>query len=115
MTMHGNDLKRAPFRRRHRATRAVLFGLVLTLTGSAFYTSVLIIRRQEALHQVSRHNVSWTITQAAAEVARLQAAIGGHAITPTPKERQAILLRLDIVTSRIPLLESDDARVSRRS
>ena len=108
MAVQGIVAGGASSRRRLRAARALLYGLVLTLTASACYTSVLILRRQEALNQVSRHNVSWTISQAATEVARLQAALGSYALRPGPTEREALQLRMDLLASRLTLLEDGE-------
>lgn len=89
-------------------TRTVLLSLVALLIASAIYTSMLIIERQTALRQVSRYNVSWTVSQAAMEVTRLQAAVGAFAIHPGARERAAVRLWMDIVASRIPLLEAGE-------
>jgi diguanylate cyclase (GGDEF)-like protein len=95
-------------RRGPRAPAIWLSGVIAVLAASALYASVLIVQRQAMLRDVSRYNVSWTVSQAAMEVTRLQAAVGAFAIRDGEAERDAVRLWLDIILNRVTLLESGE-------
>ena len=59
---------------RQRITVPVLAGLLAVLTAAAGYTSMLVAQQQNAPSEVSRYNITWLISQAGVEFARLQAA-----------------------------------------
>lgn len=87
------------------------FGFLIAiafLAAAAAYTSVLIIERQQSLRAISRYNVTWLVSQAALEVARLQTAIGSYRIRPDEENQEAVQLWLDIVTNRSLLLGSGE-------
>ncbi len=87
------------------------FGFLIAiafLAAAAAYTSVLIIERQQSLRAISRYNVTWLVSQAALEVARLQTAIGSYRILPDEENQDAVQLWLDIVTNRSVLLGSGE-------
>lgn len=97
---------RASFWRRF--PRLGFIALILFLALAAAYTSVLIVERQQSLRAISRYNVSWLVSQAALEVARLQSAIGQFRIEPDEDNRDAVQLWLDIVANRALLLAGGD-------
>jgi diguanylate cyclase (GGDEF)-like protein len=82
--------------------------VIVFLAAAAAYTSVLIIKRQQALQSISRYNVTWLVSQAAQEVARLQTAIGSYRIQPDEENQEAVQLWLDIVANRSQLLGGGD-------
>jgi diguanylate cyclase (GGDEF)-like protein len=87
------------------------FGFLIAiafLAAAAAYTSVLIIERQQSLRAISRYNVTWLVSQAALEVARLQTAIGSYRIRPDEENHETVQLWLDIVTNRSLLLGSGE-------
>lgn len=95
-------------RRAWRGLRGVQISLgilVTVLSLAAIGASILIIKRQAALQQAARYNVAWTVSQAATEVARLQAGVGAFGLHQGRAERDAVQLWMDIVASRVPLLE----------
>ncbi len=95
-------------RRRLAAIRALLIVLVAVFATTSVYVSTLIVQRNEALQQTSRYNTSFTIGQAAMEVARLQTALAAYALNPGRREADQVQLWHDIVAGRVPMLESGD-------
>src|SRR4051794_32543540 len=87
--------------------------LLFVLTTSflliaAVYTSVLIVKRQHSLPAVSRYNVSWLLSQAALEVAKLSSIAASSAIPGTVIDKENIQLWLDVVDNRVQLLSSGE-------
>jgi diguanylate cyclase (GGDEF)-like protein len=91
-----------------RSPKMYFFAVIAMLLAAAGYTSVLISERESALRRVSRYNVSQTVSQAAFELARFQAAVGASALIGGASERDAVGLWLDIVSNRIGLLDSGE-------
>src|SRR5687767_2422925 len=81
-----------------RVPRQGFLVVILFLTVAAAYTSVLILQRQESLRAVSRYNVTWLVSQAALEVARLQVAVRDYRLQPDEENLETVQLWLDIVT-----------------
>src|SRR6478609_587431 len=82
--------------------------VIVFLAAAAAYTSVLIIQRQRSLSAISRYNITWMVSQAALEVARLQSAIGTYRIDPDGDNLDTVQLWLDIVANRAQLLGGGD-------
>lgn len=99
---------RATPRRRLAIIRALLVVLVAGFATTSVYVSTLIVQRNEALQQTSRYNTSFTIGQAALEIARLQTMLASYALRPGQMEEEQVRLWHDIVAGRIPVLESGD-------
>jgi diguanylate cyclase (GGDEF)-like protein len=91
-----------------RSPKPYFLAVIIVLGASAAYISVLISDREEAMRRVSRYNVSQTISQAALELARLQVAIGGLALSGGERERDAIHRWMDVVSNRIGTLDSGE-------
>jgi diguanylate cyclase (GGDEF)-like protein len=104
----GKDSKGAVARRRLAFTRTLLVVLVGVLATTSVYVSTLIVQRNEALQQTSRYNVSFTIGQAAVEIARLQTVIATYVVRPGRREGEAVHLWHDIVAGRLSVLESSE-------
>lgn len=85
-----------------------LLGMVMMLTVAAAYTSLLIVRRQQALSEVSRYNIAWSLSQAALEVSRLQGAVAAALIPGSEVDEDSVQLWLDIVANRMQLFEGGD-------
>jgi diguanylate cyclase (GGDEF)-like protein len=98
----------ASARRRLAFTRTLLGLLVAVLATTSVYVSTLIVQRNEALQETSRYNTSFTISQAAVEIARLQTVIAIFMGNPGPKEREAVELWHDIVAGRLSVLETGE-------
>src|SRR6185312_9309111 len=64
------------------------------LVGAALYTSVLIVKRQQSLYAVSRYNATWLLSQAAVEVARLEAMVGAASIPDSGVGQEKVQLWL---------------------
>ena len=99
---------RVPVGKLTRAVRLCLLAMVPALVLAAVYTSFLIVQRQQALGEVSRYNVTWLVSQASLEVARLHGT-AAMALLPGGAEReQEVQLRLDVVANRTRLFEGGD-------
>ena len=92
------------------AFRGMFMAATLLLLIAAGYTSILIVQRQQSLQAISRYNVTWLISQAALEVARLQAIAGASAIADGGVGPEKVQLWLDIVANRVRLLDSGETR-----
>ena len=95
---------------RRRVAGAVFAGALAALTAGAAYTSVLVSRQQNAPSETSRYNVTWLISQAGVELARLHASVGGAALAGAAAGADEVQLRLDILANRIRLLEAGDVQ-----
>ncbi len=86
--------------------------LFIVATGflvlAAVYTSVLIVQRQQSLYAVSRYNATWLLSQAAVEVARLEAVVGASTMPDSGVGQDEVQLWLDIVGNRVRLLDSGE-------
>jgi signal transduction histidine kinase/ActR/RegA family two-component response regulator len=85
------------------------FTLLLAVVGllvftASVYTSLLIRDRQRALSQVSRYNVTWVTSQAALELARLEAVIGEFALAGRQGDASRVQIRFDIMANRVQVL-----------
>jgi diguanylate cyclase (GGDEF)-like protein len=93
--------------------------LFIVATGfliiAAVYTSLLILQRQKSLQDVSRYNVTWLLSQAAMEVARLEAVVGASIISESVVHHDDVQLWLDIVHNRVRLFDSGEVREFIRS
>lgn len=93
--------------------------LFIAATGflilAAVYTSMLIVQRQASLQAVSRYNVTWLLSQAAMEVARLEAVVGASVVPESIVNHDDVQLWLDIVSNRIRLFDSGEVREFLRS
>ena len=78
------------------------------LVGAALYTSVLIVKRQQSLYAVSRYNATWLLSQAAVEVARLEATVGAASVPDSGVDQDKVQLWLGIVENRVRLFDSGE-------
>ena len=85
-----------------------LIAIAALLALAAAYTTSLLFERQDVLRATTRYNQTWAISQTAIEVARLQAATGAFVARGGEVDREAVQLWLDIVSSRIEVLESGE-------
>jgi hypothetical protein len=90
--------------------RLMFLVAISVLVAAAIYTSLLIVERQESLQAISRYNVTWLLSQSIQEVIRLEAVIGASTIPGAGKDREDVELWLDIVASRLLLLDSGEVR-----
>ena len=95
--------------REPRSVRIVSILTAFLLVLGAFYTSGLILERQKTLRGVSRYNVIWLLSQAVAEIARLEGSAGALSIPGSGVEQATVQLWFDIVSSRIALFDNGDA------
>ncbi len=96
-------------RLRPRAFTLVLGVAILLMLMASVYTALVISERQRALSDISRYNVTWAVSQAGLEVARLQAALGEYAIAGTNADATQVQIRFDIVANRVEVLGQGEA------
>jgi signal transduction histidine kinase/ActR/RegA family two-component response regulator len=89
-----------------RATLGLLIVIMFVLGGAAAYTWILISKRDAVARELSGYNAGHSFSQAALEFARLQAAVGAHAVRQSDSSQDAVLRWVDIVLGRVELLES---------
>src|SRR4051812_17594345 len=94
-----------------RRAQAWIVGATVLLATAAIYTSSLVFERQDAVQRVSRTNFSWSSSQAAQEVSRLQAAVGAFVVSRGEVEREGVELWLDIVANRVSTLQSGESGI----
>ena len=82
--------------------------LTILLIVAAVYTSMLILKRQAALREVSRYNATWLVSQGALEVSRLTSALAAFGDPRTETDVDEVRLRLDIVSNRIKIFKEGD-------
>ena len=92
------------------ATKLLLVPVIVLMVGAA-YTSILIGKRQHALQQVSRYNITWFSSQAVSELARLQQTIAGSAIPGSGIDGDEVQLRLDVLANRVGIFQSGIAEI----
>ena len=88
--------------------KRLFVGVTGFLMAAAVYTSILIVERQDALGDVSRYNVTWLVSQASLELARLQTTVGAYAVKGSGIDAEEVQMRLDIVGNRVQLLSSGE-------
>ena len=93
---------------RARLVKLGLLGMVLALALAAGYTSFLIVQRQRALREVSRYNLTWLVSQAALELARLQGMTAAALVPGSGVEEEDVQLWLDIVANRVQVFEGGE-------
>src|SRR5829696_3560627 len=87
--------------------------LLLSLVVTCFvlataYISILIVRRQAALEEVSHYNISWFASQAVAELIRLQQRVGAFDTPGSGVDQDEVDLRYEIVLSRLKTLNDGE-------
>jgi diguanylate cyclase (GGDEF)-like protein len=91
-----------------RNAQRLLVVIICCFIVAVVYVSLVIFERQTALEKVSRYNAAWTITQAQAEFLRLENAIADYAIEQGDAKFDEVVLRLDIMFSRVDTFEDAD-------
>jgi signal transduction histidine kinase/CheY-like chemotaxis protein len=84
-------------------------GVTAILVASALYISVLLVQEQTVLREVAHYNVTWMVSQAAMETARLTAIAGAYTVGDNGVDRDDVQLRLDILVNQVQLLDKGDA------
>lgn len=93
---------------RARRVKLGLLGMVMALALAALYTSFLIVQRQQALREVSRYNLTWLVSQAALELARLQGLTAAALVPGSGVDVDDVQLWLDIVANRVQVFEGGE-------
>ncbi|MDB5526624.1 MAG: hypothetical protein JWM58_4387 [Rhizobium sp.] len=88
-----------------------LLKLLLAITVACFvlatgYISYIIYDRQEALQQVSRYKVAWSVNQALVEYMRLEQRVAAFGLVDSTTDTDEVQLRFDILYSRMELLKT---------
>ena len=95
---------------RRTLLRFVITAAGLLLLGGAVYTSVRVAAQQNLPSGASRYNVTWPVSQAGAELARLQATVGGAGLADGSTMPEDVQLRFDILSSRLQTLDAGAVR-----
>lgn len=74
------------------------------------YIAYVIAERQTALQKFSRYNDSWSIGQSVSEYMRLEHVLAAYALNFDEDHREEVRLRLDIMLSRLGLLQEGNLR-----
>jgi signal transduction histidine kinase/CheY-like chemotaxis protein len=90
-----------------RALLAVISGFAI----AAIYTSFVIVDRQRALSEVSRYNVTWSVTQAVVELHRLELRIASLRLSNIGTDPDEVQLRFQILQNRLKLLDDGSVRL----
>jgi signal transduction histidine kinase/ActR/RegA family two-component response regulator len=90
-----------------RALLAVISGFAI----AAIYTSFVIVDRQRALSEVSRYNVTWSVTQAVVELHRLELRIASLRLPNIGTDPDEVQLRFQILQNRLKLLDDGSVRL----
>ena len=91
-----------------RLARQILFAVTFALIAGAIYLSTLIMAHEGDRGAAARPQLTWIITQASVDAARLQAAIGLDAVERSAASRAQVQLWTDIVLHRSSLLHEGD-------
>lgn len=102
------DWSRVPEDKLTRAVKLGLLAIVPVLALAAVYTSFLIVQRQRTLGEVSRYNVTWLVSQAGLEIARLQGTAAAALLPESGVKEGDVQLRLDIIANRVRLFEGGE-------
>ena len=92
-----------------RTARVVLIGILIGLVFAAGYTAVLTMRRQSALQEVSRYNVTWLASQASTQLIRFQERVAEYGQPGGANDRDDIQTRLNVVANRVRVLKEGEA------
>jgi len=91
-----------------RTLKLVLAVVIASFLLSAAYISVLVVKRQNALKEVSRYNISWLASQAVSEYTRLGQRLNAFAVPGSGVDKDEVQLRYDILLSRAKLLNDGE-------
>ena len=91
-----------------RSFRMLFVAVTAFLVIAALYTSILIVKRQQTLYEVSRYNSTWLLSQAAVEVARLEVMVATSMVPGSGVGPDQVQLWLEIVENRVRLLNSGE-------
>lgn len=83
-------------------------GVALVVGGfvlAAAYISMLIVVRQDALQQVSRHNTAWEAAQALSEFTRLEHRLAEFGLPEKRVQKDEVELRYEILLNRATVLK----------
>ena len=83
-----------------------LAGVVCFFVLASSYLSYVIIKRQEALHQVAGYNETWSVSQTSSEYLRLEKTLLAYATPGSGVSLRDVRLRLDIMFNRLGVLEN---------
>ncbi len=88
---------------------SVFLGLgIAVIVAASVYLGVLIRDRQHEFGEISRYNTTWTTSQAALEVAKLEASLAEFAAAGPKADPTNAQVRFDIVANRLSILSSGD-------
>ena len=89
-----------------RAYKLLLGVIVVLFTAAAVYMSMVVVARQDALREVSRYSVAWSMAQGAIEFARLEQRLAASTDAQSGFGAEEVRLRFDIIVNRWRLFTS---------
>src|SRR4051812_1265714 len=95
---------------RIRLVKMALAAMMALFASAALYISSLIAERQQALTQVQRYNVAWSVSQAVAELGRLEHRVAAYGLPNSTVSPDEVQLRLDILVNRLQLLNDGEVQ-----
>jgi signal transduction histidine kinase len=91
-----------------RIVKIVLTLSIVIFASAATYTSIVIVKRQNALRETSRYNVVWAASQALAEFHRFEYRVAASAMPASLVQKEELRLRFDILYNRLNILKGGD-------
>lgn len=92
-----------------RIVQATLGVAIGCLAIAGIYVSMMLSERQASMAEVSRYNVAFSASQGVNEYMRLRQRLATAALNPlSPKARQEVVLRFEILQNRMNLFKSGD-------
>ena len=88
--------------------KLMLAAVIILFVTAAVYISALVLKRQEVLEQVTRYNVSFLLSQAATEHARLEQRVSAYGAEGSEVTDDEVQLRYDILVNRAKLMSQGD-------
>ncbi|WP_421091227.1 putative bifunctional diguanylate cyclase/phosphodiesterase [Pseudochrobactrum sp. MP213Fo] len=85
--------------------RRILGVVICCFVLATGYIAYVIAERQTALQKFARYNDSWAISQMLSEYMRLEHRLANYALDTTAANRDEVRLRLEIMLSRLELLQ----------
>src|SRR5689334_2088861 len=95
---------------RIRLVKMALGATMALFAAAALYISGLIAERQQALTQVQRYNVAWSVSQAVSELGRLEHRVAAYGLPNGGVSKDEVELRLDILVNRLQLLNDGEVQ-----
>jgi PAS domain S-box-containing protein len=95
---------------RIRLIKVALAAIMALFAVAALYISSLIAERQQALQQVSRYNIAWSVSQAVVELGRFEHRVAAFGLPSSMVSKDEVDLRFQILVNRLQLLNDGEVQ-----